>query len=125
MYLLDQQILRKFSFSAFLWIYKNLHNHRAGFSTFDKILLILPKFGKICQKFAKFMKISTSYKISLEFGQNLSEFCHISFLQHFNFLLFSVPRFPFSYHSFQTDPRAGTCPNLRSNLVRRRARLTV
>ena len=67
---------------------------------------ILPKFGKICQKlklkFAKFMKIS------LEFGQNLSEFCHISFLQHFNFLLFSVPRFPFSYHSFQTDPQAWT-----------------
>ena len=32
-------------------------------------------------------------------------FLHILSLQHFNFLLFSVPMFPFSYHSFQTDPR--------------------
>ena len=26
--------------------------------------------------------------------------------------LFSVPMFPFSYHSFQTDPQAGICPIL-------------
>ena len=28
-------------------------------------------------------------------------------LQHFNLLLLSDPMFPFSYHSFQTDPQAG------------------
>ena len=27
-------------------------------------------------------------------------------LQHFNFLLFSIPMFPFSYNFFQTDPQA-------------------
>ena len=70
----DLKVANSMKFSA--------KNHRSGEEA--------ATFAKSLPSFAKFMKIS------LEFGQNLSEF---------------VPMFPFSYHSFQTDPQAGISRN--------------
>ena len=45
-----------------------------------------------------------SAQILMKFYRNFADI--LFSLQHFNFLLFSVPVFPFSYHSFQIDPQA-------------------
>ena len=52
------------------------------------------------------MKARLQHSFDGHRGRDTSIFLHIFSLQHFNFLLFSVPMFPFSYHSFQTDPQA-------------------
>ena len=46
-------------------------------------------------------------------ARDTSIFLHILSLQHFNFLLFSDPMLPFSYHSFQTDPKVEIAENSR------------
>ena len=65
------------------------------------------------QTFSHFRQIFASfchYRVifSLIFAQILMKF----YRNFANFLLFSVPMFPFSYHSFQTDPQADILENV-------------
>ena len=53
----------------------------------------------------KFLGISLQHSFDGHRARDTSFFSIVS-LQHFNVLLFSVPMFPFSHHSFQTDPQA-------------------
>jgi len=64
--------------------------------------------ANLCQTFSHFSANFPKYCVKL-YTVNAIFQCFSSntfYLQHFNFLLFSVPMFALSYHSFQTDPQA-------------------
>ena len=65
------------------------------------------KFSSNFEFFGKFLQSSVLFE---EFSSNFAQFILMKISRNyaaaFQLLLFSVPMFPFSYHSFQTDPQA-------------------
>ena len=81
--------------------------HRSLISKFSSIL----HFSKVAIFFCKCWCFFAKSMIFRRKFHGTSIFQHTFSLQHFNFLLLSDPMFPFSYHSFQTDPQAGISRN--------------
>ena len=90
-------------------------------SAFSRILQKMLKFHYflvncifLSETFMEFcvMKARLQHSFDGHRARDTFDFLQVFSLQHFNFLLFSDSMFPFSYHSFQTDPQ----PNLVENV---------